>query len=163
VIIPGIFLPRPGGAIVHIELPALLPTIELAGRFFQVKSEFHVTLLGREILRRAGLPDSPEIRRAIRGAASGVEFTVEFLDDFRLASEGEAASIVRICRVAGAEEFFHRFESHLRSPIPRPPYHVTLYVAGTRKGIAICSPSDLERLGRHLDPRECETLLRIIT
>jgi hypothetical protein len=157
--LPGTLFRRPDGAIVYIKL-RIPPQIEFAGRLFQIKGEFHVTLLGREALRLAGLLELPSLGGAIRQAAHGVRFSVEVLDDFRLVERGEAATIVRMCNVGGAEEFFRRFESETGAATARPPYHVTLYTAGTPKGIGLSSPADLERLGRRLGDEERRKYLR---
>ncbi len=136
--------------------------IELAGREFDVKSEFHVTLLGREILLHAGLIDMPALAHAIRHAARGVSLDVQLIDDLRLVSEDEAATIIQMCSVTGSEEFFQRFAGHTGRTIARPPYHVTLYTSGTRKGISLRSEAELQRLGRPLAPDERRIFLRSI-
>ncbi len=151
------------GAIIQIELPPLPPAIEFSGRTFAAKRDYHVSLLGREILRRAGLSEMPAREDAIRRAARGKRFSIELLDDFWLLREGEAATLIRVCAVDGAEEFFRHFESEAGVIVDRPPYHITLYTHATDKGVGLCSVEDLRRLGRRLDADESGALLRLIT
>jgi hypothetical protein len=157
--LPGTLFRRPDGAIVYIKL-RMPRQVEFAGRPFQVKGEFHVTLLGREALRQAGLLELPSLGGAIRQAAHGVRFSVEVLDDFLLVENDGAATIIRMCNVNGAEEFFRRFESEMGAEMARPPYHVTLYTAGARRGVGLGSPADLERLGRRITDEERRKYLR---
>ena len=106
-----------------------------------------------------GLIDFPDLESAIRAAARGTKFTVELRDEFWLVTEDEAATIVRLCDVGSAEEFYRRFETQTGRRIERPPYHVTLYTSGMSKGIGIVSANDLETLGRRLGA-ECLPFLR---
>jgi hypothetical protein len=159
----GDLIRRRDGALVHIEIPPLPATIELSGRSFKAKHEFHVTLLGRQILRRAGLLGAAATETSIRHAARGKTFTVELCDDLWILIEGEAATIIRMCNVAGAEDFFVCFESETGMSVERPPYHVTLYTTATSTGIGIASKADLERCGQRLPAAQSDELLRSIT
>lgn len=154
---------RRDGALVHIRLPALPVTIEVSGRLFKAKREFHVTLLGRQILRRAGLPGDARTENAIRQAARGTAFAVELHDDLWILTAGEAATIIRMCSVAGAEDFFVRFEAETGVSVERPPYHVTLYTSATSAGIGVASKAELEHCGRRLPEAQSAGLLRSVT
>lgn len=134
--------------------------IEFDGRAFRAKSGFHVTLLGREILTRAGLIDFPDLESAIRSAARGVKFSVDFRDEYWLISEKQAGTIIRMCDVNGADEFYRNFEGQTGQVIERPPYHVTLYTSGTAKGIGVTTAGDLERLGRRLSADDVHVFMR---
>jgi hypothetical protein len=159
----GTFAGRRDGALVHIGMPALPVAIEVFGRLFKAKREFHVTLLGRQILRRAGLPGDTRTETAIRHAARGTAFAVELHDDLWILTAGEAATIIRMCSVAGAEDFFARFETETGVSVERPPYHVTLYTSATPTGIGLATKADLERYGRRLPEAQAAGLLRSIT
>ena len=154
---------RRDGALVHIGMPALPVTIEVSGHLFKAKREFHVTLLGRQILRRAAVPADNRTETAIRHAARGTAFAVQLLDDLWILTAGEAATIIRMCSVAGAEDFFVRFETERGVSVERPPYHVTLYTSATSAGIGLASTADLERCGRRLSDAQAAELLRSIT
>ncbi len=154
---------RPDGAIVHIVLPPMPPTLDFAGRTFRLKHEFHVTLLGRGILSRAGLLGTPDLEKTIRGAARGLRFPVELDDALWIVEQGGAATIIRMCSVAASADFYEQFETRTGAKIERPPCHVTLYTSGTAKGIGIATAADLARFGKRLAGNDAERLLREIT
>ncbi len=161
--IEGTLLCRPDGAIVHVVLPPMPPTLDFAGRTFRLKHEFHVTLLGRGILSRAGLLGRPDLGTAIRSAARGMRFSVELDDALWIVEQGDAATIIRMCSVTGSADFYERFETNTGVRIEPPPCHVTLYGSGTAKGIGIATAADLARCGRRLARDDAERLLRDIT
>jgi hypothetical protein len=76
--------------------------------------------------------------------------------------EEKTRTIVRMCDVAGAEEFFAGLERELQTATERPPYHVTLYTIGTLRGIGAATRAELERLGEPIAGPERDALLSVI-
>lgn len=157
----GRLLVAPASAIVRIEAPRLAPRLELAGRTFLAKREFHLTILGREKAGQlaAAAGGIEEAARLIRKAWRGASVRIEAGDELWMLDEPPIASIVLECRVEGGETFF-RALSEAGALFEPPPWHVTLYLSGSGKGIGVHSVEELERLGRRLDADEREMCLR---
>ena len=152
--LPGRLSRRAGGAILQIDLerPA---TVTLFGEQWEVKPEFHVTLLGREglqnLLRDIGRLKIIKAEIAISRSAAEVNWKVRLLDEFWRVHDGDERTIIQLCEVGGAEAFFTTLEGELETKIERPPYHVTLYTIGTKNGIGLASRADLEAKGRRIE------------
>jgi hypothetical protein len=154
----GRFTRRGGGAIVHFDHPPIPDVIHFAGADWRAKREFHITLAGTTTMRLL-TPDPDDI---IKRAARRLTFRITLRDEFWHVREEKTRTIVRMCDVAGAEEFFAALERELGTVIERPPYHVTLYTIGTLRGIGTATRTELERLGEPLTEPERDALLSVI-
>jgi len=152
--IRGRFTRRGGGAIVHFEHPPIPDVIRFDGADWRAKREFHVTLAGT-----SAIADADEM---VKRAAHRISFAVTLRDELWQVRESETQTIIRMCDVNGAEEFFERLEREMLKAVARPPYHVTLYTIGTLRGIGIPTHVDLHRLGRQIIGPERDTLLSVI-
>jgi hypothetical protein len=123
--------------ILHIPPLLIPPTIHFDGVEWLAKREFHVTMLNTESEELLG-------RRAISAAKKGLHFEVALRDEHWMLTKGRARSIIRVCDVAGADEFFARLG------IEKPPLHVTLYTIGDRRGIGIATHDELDRIGARI-------------
>jgi hypothetical protein len=154
----GRFTRRGGGAILHFDHPPIPDVLRFAGADWRAKREFHVTLAGATTM--ALMTDDAD--DVIKRAARRLVFTVTPRDEFWQVREEKARTIIRMCDVAGANEFFARLESELQLSIERPPYHVTLYTIGTLRGIGLATRAELERLGSEITGHERDALLSVI-
>jgi hypothetical protein len=153
-----------GGLLVQLEdFPTIASTIELGGDRFKAKKEFHVTLVGsgRAEELAKGKSDAA-VDDAIDTAVEGRRFAIRLLEEGWRLSRVRERTIILLCEVDGAEEFFTRLEQNLGRSIERPPYHVTLYMAASQKGIGLATRKELERKGRRLSADEMEELRRQI-
>jgi len=154
----GRFTRRGGGAIVHFDHPAIPDVIHFADADWRAKREFHVTLIGATTMSDL----TPNADDVIKRAARRLTFRITPLDELWEMREEKTRTIVRMCDVAGAEEFFAALERELQIAIERPPYHVTLYTIGTLRGIGVATLADLERLGQPIAGPERDALLSVI-
>lgn len=145
---------RGGSAILHFIHPHIPDVIRFRDLDWRAKSAFHITLLGSA--KMAAFIGSRDVNAddAIERAARNLAFTITLRHELWHMREKERRSVIRMCDVDGAEEFFARLESELQTPIERPPYHVTLYTIGTLRGIGIASRAELERLGEEIAERD---------
>ena len=153
-----------GGVILNIDIP-LRSEVELEGHRLVPKAETHATLIGfamkldkryKAKLAEEGTPASNKEVKSMLGlafakAAEGLSFEIEFADEYRWAERGEDTSILRMCNVRGADEFFSKLEQKLGFEIEQPPYHVTLYTGENGKGIGIANIAQLEERTRVID------------
>lgn len=155
------FSHRGGGALLHLDLPKLRDCMTLDGETWTAKREFHVTLIGKGLMRslvdELGLLSLPRIETAIVNARRNVPFRVHTREELWWIREEAARTIIQMSDVDGGETFFHRLEDQLGAAILRPPYHVTLYTVGTSKGIGIASDDVLRELGRAMTADEMAT------
>lgn len=154
----GRFTRRGGGAIVHFDHPPIPDVIHFAGADWRAKREFHVTLAGTATMRDLTTNADDVIKRAARR----LTFRITPRDELWHMREEKTRTIVRMCDVEGAEEFFAGLERELQTAIERPPYHVTLYTIGTLRGIGVATRADLDRLGEPIAGVERDALLSVI-
>jgi hypothetical protein len=154
----GRFTRRGGGAIVHFDHPPIPDVIHFGGADWRAKREFHITLAGTNMMRTL-TPDPDDV---IKRAARRLTFSITPRDEFWHVREEKTRTIIRMCVVTGAEEFFVGLERELQTVIERPPYHVTLYTIGTLRGIGVATSAELERLGEPLAAPERDALLSVI-
>jgi hypothetical protein len=154
----GRFTRRGGGAIVHFDHPPIPDVIHLGGADWRAKREFHVTLAGTTTMRNLTANADDVIKRAARR----LTFRITPRDEFWHMREEKTQTIVRICDVDGAEEFFAGLERELQTIIERPPYHVTLYTIGTLRGIGVATCAEMESLGEAIGDLERDALLSVI-
>lgn len=124
--------------ILHIPPLTIPATIHYDGAEWHAKREFHVTFLDTETETLLG-------RRAVAGAKRGVTFKVAMRDEFWMLTKGRARSIIQMCDVEGAADFYSRLG------IDAPPLHVTLYTIGDRRGIGVATHEELERIGTRIN------------
>lgn len=149
---------RGGGAIIHFAHPPIPDVIHFGGADWRAKREFHVTLAGTNTI-----PDlTDDADDVVKRAAHRLTFSIELRDEFWHVCEEETRTIIRMCDVRGAEEFFGRLEAVIGAPIVRPPYHVTLYTIGTLRGIGLPTSAVLARLGQKVAGPERDALLSVI-
>jgi hypothetical protein len=149
---------RGGGAILHFDHPPIPDVLRFAGADWRAKREFHVTLAGATTM--ALMTDDAD--DVIKRAARRLVFSITPRDEFWQMHEEKTRTIIRICDVSGAEEFFARLEKDLQLSIERPPYHVTLYTIGTLRGIGVATRAELERLGIEIAGHERDALMSVI-
>ena len=154
---------RAGGALLIVDLSPP-ETIRLFGEEWPAKKEFHVTLLGREglgnLLRDIGRLRIIRAEVAISRSAAEVNWKVRPTGEYWRLDDGDERSIIEMVEVGGAEAFFTTLEGELETKIERPPYHVTLYMQNTSRGIGLATRADLERLGKKIEGAELEELKR---
>ena len=133
------------------DFPTLPAMLTLGGCVFDVKSEFHVTMLGGKQIRELGGSHALE---AVGSCARDADFSVRLGDAAWRVTKNRRESIILLCEVDGAEGFFRNLEAALSRPIERPPYHVTLYTRGDPGGIGVYTAEDLEKYACALDEQE---------
>ena len=149
---------RGGGAILHFDHPPIPDVLRFADADWRAKREFHVTLAGTTTMALMAADADDVIKRAARR----LTFTITPRDEFWQVREDETRTIIRMCGVDGAEEFFARLEGDMQVTIERPPYHVTLYTIGTLRGIGVATRAELQRLGREIAGHERDALMSVI-
>jgi len=149
---------RSGGAIVYFSHPPIPDVIRFAGADWRAKREFHITLAGSSTMGELPLDTDDIIKRA----AHRLTFNISLRDELWLVREKETRTIIRMCDVVGAEDFFARFERELMTSIERPPYHVTLYTIGTLRGIGLSTRAELEQMGEEIKGAERDAVMSVI-
>lgn len=152
---------RNGGAILHFSHPPIPDVIRFRDSDFRAKREFHVTLVGSTTTRPLTSPEGGA-DDVIRRAGKKLAFTITLRDALWHLHENETRTLIRLCDVSGADEFFARIEDELQTAIERPPYHVTLYTIGTLRGIGIATRAELEQFGEKIEGAERDALLSVL-
>lgn len=124
--------------ILRIQPLTIPSTVDFDGAKWLAKREFHVTMLNAEQVTELG-------SRAVSSAKKGLRFEVTLRDEHWMLTKGRARSIIRMCDVAGSDEFFARLG------IEKPPLHVTLYTIGDRRGIGVATHDELDRIGTRIE------------
>jgi hypothetical protein len=154
----ALILPIP----VQVWAPPASP-VQLDGVRFAPKSELHVTLLGRDKLRRL-YGESRLRRHAVRGALREA-----FQDsDWSFARNGPClrmqklrkggariGSIIELVDLPGLAAFVERVRAKTGVDVPPGPAHVTLYTSGDPRGIGVPDEAALRELTlREVGPEE---------
>lgn len=88
---------------------------------------------------------------ALVAAAEGLTFKVRPRDEYRLAEKGDSKTVIQICDVEGADQYYRNLESLLGLPtghIISPPHHVTLFTGENGKAIGLVSEEELNEFTR---------------
>ncbi len=91
------------------------------------------------------------VKLALPAAAEGLSFQVKPRDEYRIAEKGESRTIIQMCDVEGADQYYRKLEELLGLPeghITPPPHHVTLFTGENGKAIGIGSEKELDQLTR---------------
>jgi len=138
--------PAPEALVFPVRLDAA-PTVELGGRTWHRRPEFHVTTFTPETLAAAS--GVPATALAAAGAALRPELTTPrpFRFDGRVAcarDDGGRETLVAFCDVEGLDEVYERLSSRAGAAIPPPPTHVTLYTAEPgMQGIGLATAAEV--------------------
>jgi hypothetical protein len=136
----ALILPIP----VQVWAPPASP-VRLDGLRFAPKSELHVTLLGRDKLRRL-YGESRLGRRAVRGVLRAAFETIDWsfarggrrLRLQKLRKGGaRIGSVVELIDQPGRAAFVDRVRAQTGVDVPVGPAHVTLYTSGDARGIGV--------------------------
>ncbi len=124
------------------------------GKLFELKSEFHITIIGSNIMHI--------VKEILEKDKTKKERFLVFLSEFNWSYEltnryyhlvrditkgkkGEhIESIIQIVTVPGIEDFYKMLECLIDIQIPFRPMHITIYVNGNQKGISVDTQIDLE-------------------
>ncbi len=152
-----------------LELP---PELELEGRRWSRKNEFHVTAANTgSIVARladaAGLEEEDAedraweaLSEASREASVGA---VILRDELRRVRREEEETLIVLCEVDGLGQLFERLAERLGAELEPPPAHVTLYVEEPGAGgIGLHTGAELERSSSPVAEDEAEELLRAL-
>jgi hypothetical protein len=152
-VIPARLLRRAGGVLLTLDPLPIPRLLGFQRTQWTAKSEFHVTLIGTATAREKGIEDLAVVR-----AARGIRFAVALRGEYWILARGSARSIVRMCEVEGAHEFFER----LGGALEEPPYHVTLYTSPPGRGIGAATLAELRERGTPLEGEAREELERLL-
>lgn len=164
--------------LLDLDLVGLPQEIVLESERFVLKSEFHVTMLGRSNLgpryfASTSIPQNMQdekvahFRAAVEVCIEGLEFRImiepaffrvrQVVDD-----QGLRQSIIATCFVAHAAEFYNRFEARscvrdlgflYSYTVEYVPHHVTLYTTpdeASRRGIGIYSATNFGEIAKKI-------------
>jgi len=150
-----ILLPLPPG-----DFGAYSPVVEIAGRTFSAKAEYHITLVGSDLA--ATIAALPAGRSRLLGLLAEVggwpPWRYRLLDEYvhvrKVEGELTNESIVVMAEVDQAAEFYDALDRLAAAPLPRPPLHVTLYTCGDARGIGLPTLEILKQRAVSRLPRE---------
>lgn len=137
-------------------LPRAMPALD--GIAFVPKRELHITLVGRALgaeLREAG-------RRAdVLAACVALDWRFRRRREWWWLHDAPGGrdrhSIVELVAMPALDALYARLDAMLGRRLPRPPAHVTLYVAGDGRGIGVPDDTRFARLAvRRVDADELD-------
>jgi hypothetical protein len=133
-----ILLPLPPG-----DFRTYSPVVEIAGRTFDPKAEYHITLVGSDLA--ASIAASPggsgRLIELLAEVSAWPPWRYRLLDEYvhvrKVEGELTNESVIVMAEVEQAAEFYDALERLALAPLPRPPLHVTLYTYGDERGIGL--------------------------
>ena len=117
--------------------------LRLDGIDFSPKPELHATIVGRTLgaRLRAAAADEPGVAAGVDAACAACDWSWARRRDWWLlrktADGARKASIVERITLPAMAPFHARLGQLLGCPLPVPPPHVTLWVAGDAEGIGV--------------------------
>lgn len=118
--------------------------LRLDGIVFQGKHELHVTAIGRRLGSRlqAAIDEGHIDAAALRATVESLPWTMQRSSRYRMlckprVGQGDAYSLIERVRVPALHALYEQLGMLLGHALSVPPAHVTLYVAGDAKGIAV--------------------------
>lgn len=133
-----ILLPLPPG-----DFGMYSPVVEIAGRTFSAKAEYHITLVGSDLAASiaASLGGRDRLIELLADVGGWSPCRYRLLDEYvhvrKVEGELTNESIIVMAEVEQAAEFYDALERLTANTLPRPPLHVTLYTFGDERGIGL--------------------------
>ncbi len=147
-----------------IQLSGLPASIAANGELLAKKDEFHITAVNVKAL--AGLVDGTDTERIMAEIVEDFKNFIKTkpLDEFRLTDQlrfvqrGEEKTVVVLCDLPGAEDFFNELREKYKKPLPTQPFHITLYMVNSKFGIGILSDEILDKISEPIELPELKNL-----
>ena len=149
-----------------IQLSGLPTTTNVKGHKLLRKDEFHISLV--DVNGVANLIDPQSVDNI---EAEIIEEFKKFLeqyklDKFRLLNQFRYVvkdirkTVIVMCDVPDAEEFFALLGRKYKKSLPRQPNHITLYTLQENRGIGILSDEELAECSEPIDLPELKRVKR---
>lgn len=110
------------------------------GRVFEPKSELHVTIISAEDAEelRQYLHKKPDGAQSVWDILDETDFSFRKVDEFYYVEESPGVeTIIQMVEIPMLDTFFRSMSAMVGRGFVLPPTHVTLYVRGTDRGIAL--------------------------
>jgi hypothetical protein len=144
-------------AIAPLALEGLPAEIDALGRRWLRKVEFHVTIIGKSVIERAGRGDPGAEKRVAEAVAgrsvSPIRVTGE-LRRVRHPDELGLETIVAMVDCPALVGIYTELSAALGADLSPPPAHVTLYSTDPKQGIGINNVRELAELAPELSDAE---------
>ncbi len=155
---------HPSIAFAGIQLEGLPRTIRVKNHDLFRKSEFHISLIDLE--RTAKLIDPKKTKKIQSDLIEETRnyLSTDELDKFKLSKEFRFVqkdirkSVIVICELPGAENYFSMLREKYKTDIPLQPFHITLYALPKDKGIGLWSDEDIEKYTNTIELPELKNL-----
>lgn len=108
-------------------------------RRLETKDELHITILSREAAEQTAnyISRDPQGNPRVQELINQAQWGFRMLDRFYHVREEQAETVIQIVEMPGLQDFFRKLSELIGQRISIPPVHVTLYMAGTEKGIGL--------------------------
>lgn len=79
-------------------------------------------------------------------------------NQFRFVRRGEEKTVIVMCDLMGAPDFFDKLRQKYGKPIPTQPFHITLYTLNSKYGIGVLSEEVLNETSKLIELPELKDL-----
>jgi hypothetical protein len=149
--------------VVPLIIEGLPPEIEILGRRWLRKREFHLTLVAARVIDGLDKGPRPVWDRVVESASGRRLGPVEALDDVRRVAHPERPepqTLIVMARCPGLEQLCDDLARVLVATIRPPPAHVTLYSTDPAEGIGIVDDRELAERAPPLSAAERQAVWR---
>ncbi len=151
-------------AYADIQLLGLPASINIKGEKLLKKNEFHISIINANGIAELINPKAvTKIEQEIIGEFKNF-ISENKLDKFRLLKKFRFVqkdikkSVIVMCELSGAAEFFARLTEKYKKTIPLQPCHITLYTLQPEVGIGILSDEELNEISVPVNIPELENI-----
>lgn len=143
--------------VVPLIIEGLPEEIDVLGRRWLRKREFHLTVLAARVIdglrpRVSGAWDT--VARVASGRRLGPVQALEVIRRVTHHEKPELQTLIVMARCAGLEDLYDKLAEALGSPLRPPPAHVTLYSSDPAEGIGIVDEQELADRAPSLSPAD---------
>lgn len=150
--------------VIPVIIDELPESIEVLGRGWQRKREFHLTALADRLL--APPEERLDVWDSVVRVASGRELgPVSVGEDLRRVSDPqrpELETLIVMAACPGLEQLIAELSAALGTELPVPPAHVTLYSSDPSRGIGIVDERELAERAPVMSESEREEVRQAI-
>jgi hypothetical protein len=128
-----------------VAITGLPDEIDVLGRTWWAKEEFHVTILHSEYVREQYPVSDGEIETALRGLIPSEPPLLRATGEVRSSSLEQKQSVIVMVTISGLSELYQGLNHQLGTKLEVPPVHITVYTNELKQGIFVHDQDELQK------------------
>ncbi len=148
--------------VVPLIIPGLPEEIDVLGRRWARKCEFHLTAISAQTVEGRGGGNWKLVRDVASGRSLGPIAAGQEIRRVRHPEKPELHTLIVMAHAAGLDDLYDEMSIALGVSLQAPPAHVTLYSTDPEQGIGIDTADELDERAPSLSRDEQDAVLQAI-